>query len=119
MYGIQHRQIRNKGTDEMKSAGKLYFDEKINAHDRNPRKKWKTPNGQLGPSSKFHSEIESLNNDGSVVSDDTLFVKYLNELFCGIGEKFNPNYLNVNKNGSFLQYMQVNHIVSFKFKPNK
>jgi len=69
----------------LRAAKKLYFQQKLEANVKNPKKTWETLNEAMGKE-KRSSNVEKININGTQSSDPLKMANHFNEFFTQIGK---------------------------------
>ena len=79
-----YRHMRNRVNNLNKNLKQEYFSKKIALEKGNLKETWKTFNLLLNKRSKT-TNVESLNVDGEVITENSDIAKSMNEFFCSVG----------------------------------
>ena len=83
-YGEKYRKLRNKVTNEIRKAKRIYFNNKFEQSAGNPKKTWSVINEALKRKNKNKICYEFL-IDNNLISDSDIIVDKFNEYFSNIG----------------------------------
>jgi hypothetical protein len=80
----------------LRAAKKLYFQQKLEANVKNPKKTWETLNEAMGKE-KRTSNVEKININGSESSDPQAMANHFNKFFTQIGKNISNSIPPVQK----------------------
>ena len=88
--------FKNKTTNTIRNAEKLYYKNLISSHTNNSSNLWKTFGKILNKKKAKNSNISSLSIDNKKITDPQEITESFNKFFCEIGEQLASNFSNHN-----------------------
>jgi hypothetical protein len=82
----KYKDFKTVYSKTLRAAKKLYFQQKLEANVKNPKKTWETLNEAMGKE-KHSSNVEKININGTQSSDPLKMANHFNEFFTQIGKK--------------------------------
>ena len=91
-----YRRYKNKLTDTIRNAEKMYYKKIINNHKNSTAQLWKTFGKILNQNKFKHQSISSLLINENKVTEPQVIADSFNNFFCNIGERLANNFSNQN-----------------------
>ena len=114
-----YRHIRNRVNNLHKNWKREYFSNKIALEKGNLKESWKTFNLLLNKRSKT-TNVESLDVDGEVITENSDVARSMNEFFCSVGRNLSvkiPQQLNPFLSGEYKINESSEQPTEFQFHP--
>ena len=114
-----YRHVRNQVNNLNKNLKREYFSKKIALEKKNLTETWKTLNLLLNKRSKT-TNVESLNVDEEVTTENLHIARSKNEFFCRVGRNLSvkiPQQPNPRLSGDYKIYESTKQPTEFKFHP--
>ena len=114
-----YRHVRNRVNNLDKNLKREYFSNKIALEKGNLKETWKTLNLFLNKRSKT-TNVESLNVDREVITENSNIARSMNEFFCSVGRNLSvkiPQQPNPLLSGEYKISESTEQPTEFKFHP--
>lgn len=87
----EYKRFRNLYNSVLRASKKLYFEQKINESQGDPKQLWSVLNESMNRNTSKQSEINKVNVNGSTLTDPTDIANEFNDFFSSIGQKISSN----------------------------